>query len=71
MLSNLILLTCLNRYLLVLCYTIVIFYLHHLTDESLRDVKSRKSKVEGQRSRVADFFLRSRVQVCTVFEWYI
>lgn len=31
MLSNLILLTCLNRYLLVLCYTIVISSLNRLT----------------------------------------
>ena len=31
MLSNLILLTCLNRYLLVLCYTIVTFSLNRLT----------------------------------------
>ena len=35
MLSNLILLTCLNRYLLVLCYTIVTFSPHHHITKSV------------------------------------
>ena len=38
MLSNLILLTCLNRYLLVLCYTIVIFSLNHLNLNSVPEL---------------------------------
>ena len=44
MLSNLILLTCLNRYLLVLCYTIVTFSLNRLND-STSQVASQRSKV--------------------------
>ena len=46
MLSNLILLTCLNSYLLVLCYKIVIFYLHHLTDESQVESQCKVRAIE-------------------------
>ena len=50
MLSNLILLTCLNRYLLVLCYTIVISSLNRLND-STSQVASQRSKVESRDAR--------------------
>ena len=50
MLSNLILLTCLKRYLLVLCYTIVTFLSNRLTAST---TQRHKSQVEGQRSKVA------------------
>ena len=46
MLSNLILLTCLNRYLLVLCYTIVISSLNRL------NFMSEANKVVGRKSKV-------------------
>ena len=53
MLSNLILLTCLNRYLLVLCYTIVTFSLNRLT-ASTSQVESQRSKVKGRKLRLSE-----------------